>query len=576
MSRERVVLCSMNTATPGGMPGGSYSISIRTLASHLRTVLPARRFEVSVLDLPGGLDVAAAADAVEALAPGVLGLSCYVWNYGYLYELADEIKRRMPGTATLLGGPQLFYDEDDVRLLFERHRGIDVVIRGEGELALADYLSASRSVRPGRGTVIDGRALPDLTRIHAPLYGAFPTAEPTDVLYIETMRGCKSRCAFCVIPATRAPVRTKSRAQVESEFAWAVSAGVSTLVYADASLNHVESHLRDVVEASRAVDPCGTLSHGVEIDFRLLNVEQIGLLDGFVRSVGVGLQSGNERTFRPMHRRLARRKLEWAVRELKRIGINVALEIILGLPGDTREGFFRTLDYALSLDCSLVVSVLFVLPGSDYYRRRKEYGIVYDETLGHQLRSHRTMSESDVEACVAHVREIMRGSPDRKCVLWRRDCHGSFTRVGPEEQSGRAGAGAAARKSAVPAAPGRRHGPEFRETGRLLSRLLPMERIRSLLPEGWSARPFSAAPPYHVLRLSGGDRVLRIGFSARDCAPAFLARTEEFDIAVLADGSCDLREDPEAAAVLDRVVREAQSAGRVADVQRPRGGRRSR
>ena len=54
-------------------------------------------------------------------------------------------------------------------------------------------------------------------------------------------------------------------------------------------------------------------------------------------------------------------RFEQAVRDLAAV-TNIELQIIFGLPGDTPEGFRRTLDYALSLPASVRAYHCLVLP----------------------------------------------------------------------------------------------------------------------------------------------------------------------------------------------------------------------
>src|SRR5512135_2331009 len=65
----------------------------------------APRLSVTLHDLPLGLPDDAVCAAVTAARPDVLGMSCYVWNSSRMLRLAERVRRALPGTLLILGGP---------------------------------------------------------------------------------------------------------------------------------------------------------------------------------------------------------------------------------------------------------------------------------------------------------------------------------------------------------------------------------------------------------------------------------------------------------------------------------------
>jgi len=71
--------------------------------------------------------------------------------------------------------------------------------------------------------------------------------------------------------------------------------------------------------------------------------------------------------------------------------------LIVGLPGDTRASFRRSLNFAASLDPSvLAVYPLMVLPGTELWRKAGDLQLVFDPHPPYHVRSHYSMSEEDV------------------------------------------------------------------------------------------------------------------------------------------------------------------------------------
>ena len=63
-------------------------------------------------------------------APDAVGFSCYIWNIEFALSLAGRLKKEHPGTAVILGGPEVSFNS---RELLKKHEFVDYILRGEGE-----------------------------------------------------------------------------------------------------------------------------------------------------------------------------------------------------------------------------------------------------------------------------------------------------------------------------------------------------------------------------------------------------------------------------------------------------------
>ena len=71
--------------------------------------------------------------------PDVIGFSCYIWNMGIISELVENLKKILPKTIIILGGPEVSYESEEVLI---ENPYADIIIRGEGEitfLELSEY-----------------------------------------------------------------------------------------------------------------------------------------------------------------------------------------------------------------------------------------------------------------------------------------------------------------------------------------------------------------------------------------------------------------------------------------------------
>ena len=79
-----------------------------------------------------------------------------------------------------------------------------------------------------------------------------------------------------------------------------------------------------------------------------------------------------------MHQRsMQSARFESAVHRLASV-TNIELQIIFGLPGDTPDGFRRTLDYALSMPAAVRAYHCLVLPDALMTRGLPEWGMEFD------------------------------------------------------------------------------------------------------------------------------------------------------------------------------------------------------
>ena len=69
----------------------------------------------------------------------VYGFSCYIWNIGFVLSVIGDLKLLKPDCKIILGGPEVSFDAEK---LLENNPFIDVVVSGEGEVAVAEILKS--------------------------------------------------------------------------------------------------------------------------------------------------------------------------------------------------------------------------------------------------------------------------------------------------------------------------------------------------------------------------------------------------------------------------------------------------
>src|SRR5690554_2364424 len=60
----------------------------------------------------------------------LIALSIYIWNIELTLQLLDRLKKVLPETILLAGGPEVSYDSF---YLLEKNNALDIIVKGEGE-----------------------------------------------------------------------------------------------------------------------------------------------------------------------------------------------------------------------------------------------------------------------------------------------------------------------------------------------------------------------------------------------------------------------------------------------------------
>jgi len=300
----------------------------------------------------------------------IVGFSTYVWNKNYNYALARKLKEINPNCIILFGGPEMPITKKDI---FTRLPFIDVVIKSEGEKVLRDLLdaitqNASWNTIPGllinqEGVAHDtGNSLriSNLEELPSPyLTGVFDKImeEHPDVEWnatVETNRGCPYSCTFCDWGSlTYAKVKKFELQKVFDELEWIGQKKCGFVTITDANFgmfverdNAIADKLLEVQEkygypSTFAMSWAKDQKPEVfDIVFKLIKSPK------FNQGLTVSVQSMDLDVLENIKRKnLAQHKIENIFALCDKHNIPVYTEIILGLPGETKEtwkeGFYK-------------------------------------------------------------------------------------------------------------------------------------------------------------------------------------------------------------------------------------------
>ncbi len=369
------------------------------------------RLELEVVS-PELTDVAgdtALADRLAQDEPDFVGFSLYLWNVERSLHLAREVKRRSPRTTVLVGGPEVSPDNPFVLGL----EGFDVAVTGEAEDTFVEVMGRlldGREVAGVPGVAVRtaaglGPFAPPpttnfpLTRYPSPYTQGLVPVDPRRSTYLETVRGCRSSCTFCFYPRSSAVLRSLEVRDSVRLVASLRDAGAREVVFLDPTFNH-RPDFDGLLDALVEVNASRSLAFFAEVRPEGLKPEHAKKLGraGFTK-LELGLQSVNPKTLKRVKRGGNPAKVAEAARMLHDAGIELLVDLIVGLPGDTSDDVLRGIDYlyANGLADEAQVFGLSLLPGTAMRATAAADGVVFDPSPPYRVLSTATMSREGLQ-----------------------------------------------------------------------------------------------------------------------------------------------------------------------------------
>ncbi|WP_306534454.1 B12-binding domain-containing radical SAM protein [Geobacter sp.] len=319
--------------------------------------------------------------AAEILAhePDAVGFSLYLWNPEASARVVAVLRRERPGLVIFAGGPEATADPAGALA----GGGYDFLILGEGEvpfLEVAARLCAGRPLCGAPGTawpeggelvIRPQKPVAFLDTIPSPFLTGVIEPRRYGGLLWQLSRGCDFSCEYCFDYKGTKGVRRFSLERVDAELDFLVRHNVPQVFVLDSTFNIDAKRAKTILRMIRRRAP--HIHFHFEVRSEFVDREMARLFASITCSLQIGLQSADPAVLKEIRRHFDPDDFRKRVSLLNESGAVFGFDLIYGLPGDSLEGFKRSLDFALGLYPNhLDIFPLAVLPGTPLAGRAAE------------------------------------------------------------------------------------------------------------------------------------------------------------------------------------------------------------
>jgi radical SAM superfamily enzyme YgiQ (UPF0313 family) len=393
MSRRSIQLLQLPIPQPGLDPAkGNVPLAAGYLKMYARRRGLEEFYDIELFPprLSNTLSDCGLVEEILARDPWMVGFTCYLWNIDRTLWIASRLKERRPDLRIIVGGPEITADNAWVL----QHPVIDFAAIGEGEQTFAELLAALRfnnlprepiaGLYVSMGTVLGPlpafrQPLASLDEISSPYLEGILDAADEEMLLLETIRGCIFKCKFCYYPKSYDDLYFVSREKIIANLQYARERGVKEVVLLDPTLNQARN-FADFVRLLADQNPDQQWQYFGELRAEGLTPDIAKLLrEANFTEVEIGLQSIDPLAMELMDRKNNMKAFERGVKAMLDVGINVKVDLIIGLPGDTPDSVRRGMHYLhdTGLFSSVQVFNLAILPGTAFRQEAQMHGLQF-------------------------------------------------------------------------------------------------------------------------------------------------------------------------------------------------------
>jgi ribosomal protein S12 methylthiotransferase len=257
-----------------------------------------------------------------------------------IFELV-EIKERLPEKKIVVVGCLVQRYKES---LLEELPEVDLFLGTEGAADIADYVA-----KMSNGDLQDRVVLPDRILMSSNTPRIIST--PVYRAWLKITEGCDNRCSYCMIPAIRGPLRSRTIDDLTREAVQLEKYGVKelSLIAQDST-----AYGNDLEKGDNLVRLMEQLLRRTSVPWlRMLYLYPTGISDALLQLMAdnprivpyldIPLQHVSDKILRSMNRRYSAEQLFTTLTRIRTVLPDIALRttFLVGFPGETEEDFLQ-------------------------------------------------------------------------------------------------------------------------------------------------------------------------------------------------------------------------------------------
>lgn len=381
-------------------------INIGYLAEYINKIL-GDKVEITLFKYPDKL-----IRTLKKEKPHILALSAYPWNKNISLKIMEFYDRVDDNHINVFGGPDFPLPEhvDEQLEFFRANPQVDYFIPGEGEIPFVkickailergiesvmkkeEHITATICLKENKLSYTDdlyNTLVPNMDDIPSPYLSGRMDEFFDDMLtpYLQQNRNCPFQCTFCRtgnLLFTKMRFFSEERIKSECEYIGRkvkISGGPKGLLFSDTNFGMFPRDLELCKYLAKLREETG-FPQFVSVTW---GKNRKDLIMACMRALGehrisVAVQSTDNQVLDNVKRtRFNEQEYFWTINEIHKDGRVAASEVILGLPGETKESHIKTIDTLIRAGVDYIVPYTLMLIRSsemDTPEHREKYKFV--------------------------------------------------------------------------------------------------------------------------------------------------------------------------------------------------------
>lgn len=333
--------------------------------------------ECDILDMKLGHSFKDLVKRIDRFKPDLVGFAVFTLHHRTVFKMIEKLKLRCSEIDVIVGGPHISIAKEETLKICS---DIDFACVHEGEDLIVE-LCKGENLEGIKGLVYrkDGQVCfngireyeNNLSRFNFPRLKKFELGRYANEILIISSRGCPYKCIYCSVHLVLGKkLRVRNVQHVVDELEYWYNKGKRIFNFVDDNFTFYEKRVYefcDELERRNLKNIVLRASNGVRADrlnYKLLKrMKEVGF-----RSIGIGVESGNDRILKILRKGESVEQIEKAIRNTCELGYEVALFFVFGAPGETLQDIEDSIDLALKYPVFKVDFYnLLPFPGTELY-----------------------------------------------------------------------------------------------------------------------------------------------------------------------------------------------------------------